>query len=113
MYAGRLKGYSAIGYRIGGADAENEPDTSLSPKKGADAHTLARIAGQSSIVITMRYVPPASRRNWTGLCDGSRKSSPETTTEIGRWEKAGWGRGRHRIGNNRRTWGKSCVGSRV
>jgi hypothetical protein len=34
MYAGRLKGYRAIGYRIGGADAENEPDTSLSPKRG-------------------------------------------------------------------------------
>lgn len=27
-------------------------------KKGADAHTLARIAGHSSIVITMRYVHP-------------------------------------------------------
>jgi integrase len=27
-------------------------------KKGADAHTLARIAGHSSIVMTMRYVHP-------------------------------------------------------
>jgi integrase/recombinase XerC len=27
-------------------------------RKGADAHTLARIAGHSSIVITMRYVHP-------------------------------------------------------
>ncbi len=27
-------------------------------RKGADAHTLARIAGHSSIVITMRYIHP-------------------------------------------------------
>jgi integrase len=54
-------------------------------KKGADAHTLARIAGHSSIVITMRYVHPqadAIERAFAmahGRISRKRLSQPEET----------------------------------
>jgi integrase len=55
-------------------------------KKGADAHTLARIAGHSSIVITMRYVHPqadAIERAFA-MAHGkvSRKRPSQSKTEL-------------------------------
>jgi integrase len=70
-------------------------------KKGADAHTLARIAGHSSIVITMRYVHPqadaierafamahgkVSRKRPSPLARGKRpegEKQPEVGTKLG------------------------------
>jgi integrase len=53
-------------------------------KKGADAHTLARIAGHSSIVITMRYVHPqadAIERAFTMAHGSVHRRPPEKAGE--------------------------------
>ena len=80
-------------------------------KKGADAHTLARIAGHSSIVITMRYVHPqadAIERAFAmahGRVDRKRLSQPLS----GGGRKPA--RGGHKIGHNQKT-GKTSLAFR-
>ena len=63
-------------------------------KKGADAHTLARIAGHSSIVITMRYVHPqadAIERAFAMAHGKVNRKRPSRST--GRTEQTGTGVG--------------------
>jgi len=69
-------------------------------KKGADAHTLARIAGHSSIVITMRYVHPQAdaiervfamahgKIKQKRLRGNARQKHAEVGTKVGTLEKS-------------------------
>lgn len=62
-------------------------------QKGADAHTLARIAGHSSIVITMRYVhPQADAIERAFVLAHGKVSRKRVGTKVGTTEKTHNGR---------------------